>query len=243
MNLFEISNDFRMLLDNIEECDGEITPEIEEALTITEENGRKKIDDYVKAIKAVESDIEACKLEKKRIVEVQERKQRLLDKLKTVVVNYVSEFGNTTKSGGRYIDCPTYKVSVRNSDSCEIDNEFINKCNVCVTSMIERLAYNNMLGRDLDYKGLVYNTIKEELGYEISDEVFKLIKVSVNFEVDGDELFNENNENLLRAYYQADADAVDFNLSSYKTDCKNAIKSGTFVPFATLSVNKSLNIK
>ena len=241
MNLFEISNDFRMLLDNIEECDGEITPEIEEALTITEENGRKKIDDYVKAIKAVESDIEACKLEKKRIAEVQERKQRLLDKLKSVVTNYVSEFGNTTKTGGRYIDCPTYKVSVRNSDSCEIDNEFINKCNVCVTSMITRLAYNNMLGRDLDYKDLVYNTIKEELGYEISDEVFKLIKVSVNFAVNADQLFDSDNENLLKAY--SEADAVDFNLSSSKTDCKNAIKSGTFVPFATLSVNKSLNIK
>lgn len=241
MNLFEISNDFRMLLDNIEECDGEITPEIEEALTITEENGKKKIDDYVKAIKAVESDIEACKLEKKRIAEVQERKQRLLDKLKSVVTNYVSEFGNTTKTGGRYIDCPTYKVSVRNSDSCEIDNEFINKCNVCVTSMIARLAHNNMLGKDIDYKALVYNTIKEELGYEISDEVFKLIKVSVNFEVDADQLFDSDNENLLKAY--SEADAVDFNLSSSKTDCKNAIKSGTFVPFATLSVNKSLNIK
>lgn len=241
MNLFEISNDFRMLLDNIEECDGEITPEIEEALTITEENGRKKIDDYVKAIKAVESDIEACKLEKKRIAEVQERKQRLLDKLKSVVTNYVSEFGNTTKNGGRYIDCPTYKVSVRNSDSCEIDNEFINKCNACVTGMIARLAYNNMLGRDLDYKALAYNTIKEELGYEISDEVFKLIKVSVNFAVDADKLFDSDNENLLKAY--SEADAVDFNLSSSKTDCKNAIKSGTFVPFATLFVNKSLNIK
>ena len=241
MNLFEISNDFRMLLDNIEECDGEITPEIEEALTITEENGRKKIDDYVKAIKAVQSDIEACKLEKKRIAEVQERKQRLLDKLSSVVTNYVSEFGNTTKTGGRYIDCPTYKVSVRNSDSCEIDNEFINKCNVCVTSMIERLAYNNMLGRDLDYKGLVYNTIKEELGYEISDEIFKLIKVSVNFKIDADQLFDSDNDSLLIAY--SHAGDVDFNLSSSKTDCKNAIKSGTFVPFATLSVNKSLNIK
>lgn len=241
MNLFEISNDFRMLLDNIEECDGEITPEIEEALTITEENGKKKIDDYVKAIKAVESDIEACKLEKKRIAEVQERKQRLLDKLKSVVTNYVSEFGNTTKTGGRYIDCPTYKVSVRNSDSCEIDNEFIEKCNTCVTSMIERLAYNNIFGRDLDYKALAYNTIKEELGYEISDEIFKLIKVSINFEVDADQLFDSDNENLLKAY--SEADAVDFNLSSSKTDCKNAIKSGTFVPFATLSVNKSLNIK
>ena len=241
MNLFEISNDFRMLLDNIEECDGEITPEIEEALTITEENGKQKIDDYVKAIKAVESDIEACKLEKKRIAEVQERKQRLLDKLKSVVTNYVSEFGNTTKTGGRYIDCPTYKVSVRNSDYCEIDNYFIDKCNVCVTRMIERLAYNNMLGRDLDYKCLIYNIIKEELGYEISDEIFKLIKVSVNFKVDADQLFDSDNENLLKAY--SEADDVDFNLSSSKTDCKNAIKSGTFVPFATLSVNKSLNIK
>ena len=241
MNLFEISNDFRMLLDNIEECDGEITPEIEEALTITEENGRKKIDDYVKAIKAVESDIEACKLEKKRIAEVQERKQRLLDKLKSVVTNYVSEFGNTTKNGGRYIDCPTYKVSVRNSDSCEINNEFIDKCNVCVASMIERLAYNNMLGKDIDYKALVYNTIKEELGYEISDEVFKLIKVSVNFAVDADQLFDSDNDSLLIAY--SHADNVDFNLSSSMTDCKNAIKSGTFVPFATLFVNKSLNIK
>ena len=241
MNLFEISNDFRMLLNSIEDCDGEITPEIEEALTITEENGRNKIDDYIKAIKDVESDIEACKLEKKRIAEVQERKQRLLDKLSSVVTNYVSEFGNTTKTGGRYIDCPTYKVSVRNSDSCEIDNEFIEKCNACVTSMIERLAYNNIFGRDLDYKALAYNTIKEELGYEISDDIFKLIKVSVNFEVDGDELFTEDNESLLRAYYHADV--ADFNLSSSKTDCKNAIKSGVFVPFAKLSINKSLNIK
>lgn len=241
MNLFEISNDLRMLLDNIEECDGEITPEVEEALSITEENGKQKIDDYIKAIRAVESDINACKLEKKRISEVQERKQRLLDKLKYVVTNYVSEFGDTTKNGGRYIDCPTYKVSVRNSDSCEIDNEFIEKCNACVTSMIERLAYNNMLGRNINYKELVYNTIEKELGYKISDEIFKLIKVSVNFEVDADQLFDSDNDSLLIAY--SHADAVDFNLSSSKTDCKNAIKSGTFVPFAKLSVNKSLNIK
>lgn len=241
MNLFEISNDFRALIDAIEDSDGEITPEIEEALSITEENGKQKIDDYVKAIKAVESDIDACKLEKKRIAEVQDRKQRLLDKLKSIVTNYVAEFGNITKTGGRYIDCPTYKVSVRNSDSCEIDEEIIAKCNACVTGMIERLAYNNMLGRDLDYKGLAYNTIKEELGYEVSDEIFKHIKVSVNFELDGDQIFNSDNETLLQAYSQADT--VEFNFSSSKTDCKNAIKAGTFIPFAKLVNNKSLNIK
>ena len=62
-----------------------------------------------------------------------------------------------------------------------------------------------------------------------------------HYKVDADQLFDSDNDSLLIAY--SHADDVDFNLSSSKTDCKNAIKSGTFVPFATLSVNKSLNIK
>ena len=69
-SLYQIEQDLLDIFEQIEEADGEITPEQEMALEINENNLKEKLSNYRKAITEWEGDIEKCKLEVKRINDI-----------------------------------------------------------------------------------------------------------------------------------------------------------------------------
>lgn len=63
MNIYQIKQELISIFDELEENGGELTPELEEQLEISQEAFRDKIESYTNVIKLLECDIQGIKLE------------------------------------------------------------------------------------------------------------------------------------------------------------------------------------
>ena len=120
-SIFNIQQDLYSIFDSIEENEGEITPELEKALTIKREEFSTKIQGYVAFIKQLELDNKGIKEEIARLKELQKSKEKTIDNLKKIMAMAIDAFGDTNKSGTKFLDYGTGKVSIRKSDSIEVD--------------------------------------------------------------------------------------------------------------------------
>lgn len=80
--IFEISNDFLQLLDQVENNDGEITPEIESALAINDGEVKQKSVAYVAVIKTIEADVKIIDEEIKRLQALKKSRGGIVSNLK-----------------------------------------------------------------------------------------------------------------------------------------------------------------
>ena len=130
-SIFNIQQDLYAIFNSIEENEGELTPELEEALNIKREEFSTKIQGYVAYIKQLELDNKGIKEEIARLKDLQKSKERIIDNLKKIMAMAINEFGDTNKSGTKFLDYGTGKVSIRKSDSIEVDEEgtkqFVNR--------------------------------------------------------------------------------------------------------------------
>lgn len=130
-SIFNIQQDLYAIFDSIEENEGEITPELEEVLTIKREEFSTKIQGYVAYIKQLELDNKGIKEEIARLKDLQKSKEKTIDNLKKIMAIAIDAFGDTNKSGTKFLDYGTGKVSIRKSDSIEVDEEgtkqFVNR--------------------------------------------------------------------------------------------------------------------
>lgn len=66
-NLYSIEQELLNIFNELEDNGGELTPELEEKLKITEKDGRIKLENYCKFIKSIDADANACKEEYQRL--------------------------------------------------------------------------------------------------------------------------------------------------------------------------------
>lgn len=118
-SLYNIEFKLSELLNQIEENDGEVTEDIENELTITQENFENKIEDYCKAITMYTSDANCCKEEKTRINNIQKVKNNIVLRLKNAILDAVLKFGYNGKSNNKTIELPTRKLYTVNRTNVE----------------------------------------------------------------------------------------------------------------------------
>lgn len=75
-SIFNIQQDLYAIFNSIEENEGEITPELEEVLTIKREEFSTKIQGYVAYIKQLELDNKGIKEEIARLKDLQKSKEK-----------------------------------------------------------------------------------------------------------------------------------------------------------------------
>jgi hypothetical protein len=122
MNIWQISQDLYSIFSEIEENDGELTEELEKQLEITQADFVNKVRDYSAVIRKTEADIKAINDEIKRLQEYKKTKERLIERLNKILIPAIEMFGDTTKSGGKFVDYGTGKISIRNSTKVELDD-------------------------------------------------------------------------------------------------------------------------
>ena len=143
MNIWEIQQDLLAIFNELEENGGELTEELEEQLAISQEDFRSKVENYTNVIKSVKADIAAIDQESKRLAELKKSKTAMVDRLSKVIIDAVDKFGDTTKTGGKFFDYGTGKVSVRNSVKCETDDD---KLECMANEYAKCISFENMLG-------------------------------------------------------------------------------------------------
>lgn len=128
MNLYEITREAQELASLLET--EELTPELEAALVINQDQLQNKAGNYAKVITNIQSDSDAIDAEIKRLKAMKETKDRALNRLKEALREAM------LVSGLDKIESSLFKLSLRRSEAVEVDvvdvlpSEFINIKNV-----------------------------------------------------------------------------------------------------------------
>lgn len=117
MNLYELTAEQARIEALLEENGGEITPEIEEALTLTAEALPKKVDGYGVLLRQFAAAEAACDAEIKRLQGLKKTAQNAQRGMKDRILYAMQTFGYDKLAG------ETTKFSTRSSKAVEIDEE------------------------------------------------------------------------------------------------------------------------
>lgn len=125
-SLYNITTEYRLLLEQMYEQDGDFTEEQLALLEINQEQFKEKAEIYCKLIKQLESDSAFAEKELERISAYIQKKNASKDKLKEVLKNALMIFGekDTKKDLWRF-EVGTFKLGTRKSSSVEIDEDLI----------------------------------------------------------------------------------------------------------------------
>lgn len=124
-SLFEIQGNLRGIFNELEMNGGELTPELEEALIINQENLKEKLSAYRAVIAETKMQIEAADAEIKRVQAFKKTKVNLEERLRNSCLDAVLQFGDTGKSGNKIVEFGTNKMFTRDTKSVELDKVII----------------------------------------------------------------------------------------------------------------------
>lgn len=119
MNLYELTAEQARIEDLLEENGGEITPEIEEALTLTAEALPKKVDGYGVLIRQFAAAEAACDAEIKRLQGLKKTAQNAQKGMKDRILYAMQTFGFDKLAG------ETTKFSTRSSKSVDVNEDVL----------------------------------------------------------------------------------------------------------------------
>lgn len=93
LTIYDLGDAERQLMETLYDNGGELTPEIEEALTETKEGLQKKVDGYNKIIRELEHYEASCKEEAKRIADKAARAAKAKERLKGHILEAMRLYG------------------------------------------------------------------------------------------------------------------------------------------------------
>ena len=117
MNIYQITNEYQLLINQIIEAEGELSLEMDLALQINKSNLETKGINYAYVIKQLDVDCDAIDIEIKRLNGLKKIRQNASERLKSTISEAMMLF-EVEK-----IETPLIKLSFRNSESVEITNE------------------------------------------------------------------------------------------------------------------------
>jgi len=131
-NIFNIAEEYMILCNEIEELEGELTPELDERLVINQNELEAKMKAYFHIIQLKESESTLIDDEINRLLEIKKTKEKVIEKLNDRMLFAVKLFGETGKSGNKtlkYDTCSFWTVNhkplVIEDEDTFADNNFI----------------------------------------------------------------------------------------------------------------------
>lgn len=249
-NIYQIKQELLAIFDEIEENGGELTPELEEQLAITQDSFKDKVKDYTNVIKTLQNDIVDIKAEKARLNDLQKSKEKTIDRLKTILVKAIEMFGDTSKTGGKFVDYGTGKVTIRTTEAVEINEDAINRFTNRYITALRWYSDNNQLQESLVNPSELLNFANSTTQDEEDEDILKLqfsdlvnIKASINADIMLDELLQtEKGFNLAKALIEYGI--FDVTAKADKVAIKKEAKENHTMPiYASLVQNQSVTIK
>lgn len=247
MNIFDIEKELISIFDEIEEQGGELTADLEKRLAITQETFKDKVEGYTNVIKSLNNDCEAIKQEQKRLKDLYDKKAKTAESLKNILIHAINEFGDTKKSGVKYIDYGTGEVSVRKSKAVSVDTDLVTIVQEAITDVVSWRKQLNQLGVDdkLELDAVVEHINRDtHFAVNINEDEVKNINATIEITVPVKDFAEEKGFNILRdvANY---TDYYKLKTSVSKTDIKPILEeNGSAMPnLAKLVTNESLTIK
>ena len=252
-SIYNIQQDLLEIFDQIEANEGEITPELEEQLRISQDEFEDKIRSYTCVVRQLECDLAAIKDEKARLDAIKKSKEKTIERLKQVMVEAIQMFGDTSKTGVKFIDYGTGKVSLRKSESIELDDDklkaFINR----FISYFNWLRYQNTFDQTefdckeiTDYCNQAHGNDFDEDAIlpDFTEDDMAKIQADLDFRISlKDIITTEKGRALMRAILEYNT-VVSAKPVVDKKAIKDEVKSDSTIPtFATYVVKQNVTIK
>lgn len=245
-NIFEIKNELNDLFNQVEENYGELTPELEEALTIKHEEFTDKIKGYSDYVKSLNIDLDAIDTEIARLKELKDSKRKAIDRLEKVMAEAIMEFGDTSKSGSKFVDWGTGKASVRITQSVDVNEYFIELFNQKIKDFYERCSILQQIDSltEEDIKNACNNPDLENDNLQINVEDLKYLDIDFDVKSSLSDMINsEKGRAALKAILDYNLNTkmkVSVSKSSIKADYK---ETGNVPEYANIKYNKNVTIK
>jgi hypothetical protein len=116
-SMYQIRVDHLTLMQQIEDNEGELTPEIEQQLALTSDGFNEKALSYGLVVKHFDDETAIIEKEVDRLMEKLKQAKKRKELFKQILSDAMQQFGVEK------IDTPTLKLSFRKSESIEIEDE------------------------------------------------------------------------------------------------------------------------
>ena len=116
LTIYQIEQNYNQLAEELMENGGELTPSLEEALAITEEQLQNKSVAYSFVIKQMDADIDIIDAEIKRLQALKKQREKASEYLKERIKHAMDTFSIEE------IKTPLVKINFRKSESVEVDD-------------------------------------------------------------------------------------------------------------------------
>ena len=127
MNIYQLTTEYKQLESILIENEGELTPDLEQALQINQDQLQAKGISYGYVIKSIEAESDIIDAEIKRLTQLKKVRDNAVERLKTTLKQAMEMYGVLE------LKTPTLKISFRKSESVEIidmdllDEKYITK--------------------------------------------------------------------------------------------------------------------
>lgn len=233
MNIFEISKDIESVFEELEENGGELTDELEEKLSISQDEFRSKVDAYLSVIRHTESDVDCCDKEIKRLQAVKKTKQNSIERLKNILIWAIDKFGEVNKSGNKYIDLGTSKITIKSSNKVIINEEYADDIIASTFAELREANYTNEL-YDNPIKDLITTPENKLNG----------ITTTILVDIPLEDLVKDKGDSFIKSLFDYDASfKVKANISKSLLKDKLNEDAEAYKDLAHIENTKSLLIK
>lgn len=246
MNIFEIQQELLDIFAELEETGGELTPELEEKLAVTQENFKEKVKSYGEVIKSVKAEIDLIDKETARLKELKDSKSKAIDRMSKIIAQAITMFGDETKSGGKFLDYGTGKISVRNTQKVEVDTERTDAICKSVFSYFNALAYTRELAtiRELDEQEVREAIKNSDGGFEFNADEMASIPATLTFDVNLKDLLADNGINFMQNFFSfINNYKVKSNVSKTAIKAELEEKNADISKIAHIVENQTITIK
>lgn len=247
-SIFNISKDILDVFAELEENGGELTEELSDKLSVSKDNLKDKLKQYADIIKYTEGEIDVINKEIIRLMSVRQSKQKAIDRMKNVMIWAIDSFGEENKSGNKYIDYGTGKVSIRNSEKVEINDDVVNNVVENTINYFNNLRYTKKLNKiaEIDVKDCInaISSITNENPVTINEDEFNNIDVKFSIMVNLKKLTHDEGLQFMRiltSFCKAYRVTNDTSKVLLKDVLSNKDKDISHI--AKLVPNKTINIK
>lgn len=234
MNIFEITQELQDVFAELEENGGELTPELEQQLTVTQNDFKQKVKSYSELIKCTEAEIKLIDEEVDRLKTLKESKKKTIARLEKVIIWAIDKFGETNKSGNKFVDFGTGKVNVRISDKVEVNDEYAdNTVNNFITTITEYART----------KEIFYNDVEDLIPIQ-NEEDLKGVNVDISFNVPILDLYKEDKFDIIKTFFEHNT-MFKAKANVSKSELKEELKENpnSYPNLARIIKNKTITIK
>lgn len=259
-SIYIIKADIEAIFDEIYANDGEMTEEQLEELSIKQDELRDKLDSYRHVLSRYNRDIEYCKDEETRIAVIRKRNQKIVDRLKGVMLDAVLRYGDENKNGNKYVEFPDGKIASRANKVIEVNDMIAYHFKTIVIERLRELYNNGMLDaadagtgielQSLDLESFI-TTVNANYAAEYPEEYEQIeggftvddlynYGIKIEFELNLVDLCKIENYDITNATFNHNAEVID-NIS--KTYIKRELDNGAKLNIAKQCINQTLSIK